>query len=402
VANTLLTISEITQEALRILENALTFTKLVNRSYEDRFGRAGAKIGDTVNVRKPPKYVGRTGANISLEDTTETSVPVQLNKQFGVDISFSSQEMLLSVDDFGKRYLLPAVARIANEIDKDGCALYTDVYSAAGTPATVPNTLMTYLDAGVRLDDEACPRDGQRSVVVGAQMQATIVDALKGLFQASAEIGKQYRGGQMGTTAGFDWYMDQNVRTHTVGPLGGTPLVNGAAQSGASLVTDGWTASAASRLKKGDTFTIANVYGVNPISGDSTGVLRRFVVTADVSSDGSGNATIPISPSITATGAFKTVSAAPADNAAITVLGAANAVSPVGLAFHPDAFTLACADLPVPDGVDMASRKSDKQLGLSIRLIRQYAISTDTWPCRLDVLYGWKTIRPELACRIHS
>ena len=402
MANTLLTISMITREALRVLENNLTFTKTVNRQYDDRFGVEGAKIGTVLNVRKPPRYVGRTGSAISIEDATETQVAVTLDTQFGVDISFTSEDLALKIDDFSKRFISPAVATIANKIDHSGLALYKGIYNSVGTPGTTPNALLTYLQAGVKLDDNAAPMDGDRSVCITPMMQATIVDALKGLFQQSSAIASQYRRGQMGTAIGFDWYMDQNCNTHTVGPLGGTPLVNGASQTGASLITDGWTASAASRLKEGDVFTVAGVYSVNPQSRQSTGSLQQFVCTADKSSDGSGNLTATISPSITVSGAFQTVTGSPADNAAITVIGAASTVSPQGLLHHKDAFTLAMADLPLPQGTDMAARVSDSQLGMSIRMIRDYDITTDKFPCRLDVLFGWATLRPELACRIQS
>tara|TARA_R100000808_G_scaffold24612_1_gene57167 strand:+ start:185 stop:1369 length:1185 start_codon:yes stop_codon:yes gene_type:complete len=392
----------ITREALRVLENNLTFTKTVNRQYDDRFGVEGAKIGTVLNVRKPPRYVGRTGTAISIEDATETQVAVTLDTQFGVDISFTSEDLALKIDDFSKRFISPAVATIANKIDHSGLGLYTSVYNSVGTPGTTPNALLTYLQAGVKLDNNAAPMDGDRAICITPLMQATIVDALKGLFQQSSAIASQYRRGQMGTAIGFDWYMDQNCNTHTVGPLGGTPLVNGGSQTGASLVTDGWTAAAASRLKKGDVFTIAGVNSVNPQSRQSTGELQQFVVTADVSSDGSGNLTAAISPSITTSGAFQTVTGSPADNAAITVVGAASTSTSQGLLHHKDAFTLAMADLPLPQGTDMAARVSDSQLGMSIRMIRDYDITTDKFPCRLDVLFGWAALRPELACRIQG
>jgi hypothetical protein len=403
MANTLLTISMITREALRVLENNLTFTKGVNRKYDDKFGVEGAKIGTVLNVRKPPRYVGRTGTAISIEDATETQVAVTLDTQFGVDITFTSEDLALKIDDFSQRFITPAIATVANKIDNAGLALYTDIYNSVGTPGTTPNALLTYLQAGVKLDNNAAPMDGQRSVVITPLMQATIVDALKGLFQQSSAIANQYRKGTMGTAAGFDWLMDQNINTHTVGPLGGTPLVNGSTTSGAtSLVTDGWTAAAAARLKKGDIFTIAGVNSVNPQSRQSTGTLQQFVVTADVSSDGSGNLTAVVSPAITSSGAFQTVDALPADNAALTVVGAASTQTPQGLAHHRDAFTLAMADLPLPQGTDMAARVSDSQLGMSIRMIRDYDITTDKFPCRLDVLFGWATLRPELACRVQA
>lgn len=403
MANTNLTISMTTREALRILENKLTFAKGVNREYDDQFAISGAKIGDTINIRKPARYVGRSGAALSVEDHTETSVALQLDTQFGVDVNFTSKELTLSIDDFSKRILAPAIATVANKIDRDGLGLYKHVANAVGTPGTTPTTLKTYLQAGAKLDYNSTPRDGNRSLVIEPTAQVEIVDALKGLFQSSDKISDQYESGNMGLAGGFKWSMDQNVVSHTVGPLGGTPLVNGVPTSGATtLVTDGWTAAAASRLKQGDVFTIANVFSVNPQSRQSTGQLQQFVVTADVSSDGSGNLTAAIFPAITSSGAFQTVNALPADNAAITVLGAASTVSPTNLAYHKDAFVMGCADLLLPKGVDMASRVSDKQLGLSIRMIRQYDINNDKFPCRLDVLYGWKAVYPELACRIQG
>ena len=402
MANAFLTISMITREALRVLENNLTFTKGVNRQYDSRFGVEGAKIGTVLNVRKPPRYVGRTGSAISIEDAVETQVAVTLDTQFGVDISFTSEDLALKIDDFSERFITPAVATIANKIDHSGLALYKDIYQSVGAPGTTPNALLTYLSAGVKLDDSAAPMDGQRAVCITPLMQATMVDALKGLFQQSSAIASQYRKGQMGTAAGFDWFMDQNVNSHTVGPLGGTPLVNGGSQTGASLITDGWTASAASRLKQGDVFTVAGVNSVNPQSRQDTGVLQQFVCTADKSSDGSGNLTQTISPSIVVSGYGQTVTGSPADNAALTIVGAASTVTPQGLASHKDAFTLAMADLPLPKGTDMAARVSDDQLGMSIRMIRDYDITTDKFPCRLDVLFGWATLRPELACRVQA
>lgn len=401
MANTNLTSSIITNESLAVLENNLTFAKGVNREYDDKFGVAGAKIGTTLNIRKPARYVGRTGAAIGVEDHTETQVALALDTQFGVDVSFTSQELTLSIDEFSDRIIKPAMAAIANKIDRDGLTMaYQSTYNAVGTPGATPATAAVILAAGAKMDFEAAPRDGQRSLVIDPLANASMVDVLKGLFQSSEKIADQYEQGNMGLAFGYKWSMDQNVVNHTVGPLGGTPLVNGASQTGASLITDGWTAAAASRLKKGDVFTIANVYAVNPQNRQSTGQLRQFVVTADVSSDGSGNATIGISPSIVTSGAFQNVNAGPADNAALTILGAASTITPQNIAFHKDAFVLGSADLLLPKGVDMASRSASKKVGLSVRMVRQYAISTDAFPCRFDVLYGYKALYPELACRV--
>lgn len=402
MANTILTPSMITNAQLEVIENNLTFAKGVNRNYDDQFAIDGAKIGDTLNIRKPARYVGRTGAALSLEDHVEKSTPLVLNTQFGVDVTFTSKDLTLSLGAFKDRVIKPAGATIANYIDRAGLEMaYQNTYNSVGVAGTPPSTLKTYLQAGAKLDYEGCPRDGERSLVIEPTAQVEIVDALKGLFQSGSEIKTQYEQGNMGLAAGFKWSMDQNVVAHTVGPLGGTPLINGATADGAtSVVTDGWTASAAARLKKGDVFTIDGVFAVNPQSRQSTGQLRQFVVTADVSSNGSGQATIPVSPALIATGAFKNVSNVPADNAPLTILGAANAVTQQNIAYHKNAFVLASADLVLPKGVDMAARASDKQVGLSVRMVRQYAIGTDTLPCRFDVLFGWAPLYQEWSCRI--
>lgn len=403
MSNTILTSSMIAKEALMILENKLVFARNVNRQYEKEWNGATRKMGDTVTVRKPAQYTVRSGAAISVQNHVETGVPVQLANQKGVDVQFTSKELTLSIGDFSEQVLQPQIAVLANQVDLDGLLMaYRSTANAVGVPGTVPNALLTYLNAGALMDNEACPSDDKRGIIVNPASQATIVDALKGLFQSSTEIKSQYERGKMGTAGGFDWAMSQNTPTHIVGPLGGTPLVNGAAQVGSSLITNGWTAAAAARLKQGDVFTLAGVYQVNPLSKQSTNVLRQFVVTADVSSDGSGNATIGIYPAIVVSGATQNVTASPASGAALTVLGAAGTVSPVNLASHKDAFTLVTADLALPKGMDMASRASDDQAGLSIRFIRGYDIVNDLFISRLDILYGWAALRPEHACRIQS
>ena len=393
----------ITQEAAVLLENNLTFTLGVNRQYDSSFAVSGAKIGDTLNIRMPPNYKGRVGKDMQVEDVVETSVPLVLNKQFGVDLNFSSKELTLSIDDFSNRILKSAVARVANEIDFDGLAQYKFVSQAVGSPGTIPNLFKTYLQAGQKLDEASTPYDDERSVVVNPGMQVEIVDALKGFNQSSEELKKQYRKGRMAVAAGFDWSMDQNVNVHTVGTYGGVPLTNGLTLSGANtLVTDGWTATTSS-LNVGDVFTVATANSVNRMSGQiNPGTLKQFRVTQTTITDGSGNMTIQFDPPMISSGANRTVSNMPADGQAIVVLGASGVNSAQGIAYHRDAFTVAFADLELPGGTDMAGRVSDKQLGISIRIVRQYTIGTDNWPCRLDVLYGWKTLRPEMACRICS
>lgn len=403
MSNSILTISMITRDAMRVLENNLKFTKGVNRQYDDKFGIEGAKIGSTLNVRLPARYVGRSGPVLSVENQTETYVPLTLGTQFGVDVQFTSADLELSMDDFSERYLAPAMAVVANKVDRDGLAQALNVYQAVGTPGVTPSALSTYLSASAKLKFAAAPEDNLRSIVIDPNAEASIVNALTTLFNPTMEISDQYKDGSMGRAIGFKWNADQNVNSYTTGAQGGSPQVTSIPAQGASvLVTKGWTSAAAPRLAVGDIFTIGAVHAVNPQSRQSTGQLQQFVVTAAFSSDGSGNGSVSVSPSFNSTGQFQNIDSLPQVNDAITVLGAPSTASPMNLAYHRDAFMLGTADLPIPKGVDMASRVSDKKVGVSIRMVRAYDIVNDMFPCRLDVLYGWSTIYPQLACRIQG
>lgn len=418
MANNLLTPLMITRESARILENNLTFSKFVNKEYSDEFAIRGAKIGATMNVRIPPQYIGRTGAALAVEDAIETYRPLTLTTQFGVDISFTSQDLTLSIDDFSERFIKPGMATVANKVDFDGLQMAkNNTWNQVGTPGTVPNSSLTYLQARAKLLDMAAPVDDQMSAVLSPTAEVTIVDALKGLFQQADKIGEQYSTGTMGRALGMKFNMDQNVPVHTVGPLGGTPLTNGA-QSATSpsgvlgaaganlltpftLVTDGWTAAAAARLKAGDVFTLATVFSVNPQNRQSTGQLQQFVVTADFSSDGAGAGSVSILPRPIFTGPFQNVTSATnniPDNTPLSIVGTASTGYRQDFVFHKDAYMLGTADLIMPDGVDWKARVQYK--GISIRAVRQYRIGTDDLPTRLDVLYGWAPLYPQLGCRV--
>ena len=392
-----------TKESLRILENKLGFSKYVTREYDDKFAKKDAKIGNSLDIRLPPRFTGRTGQALSLEDATETFVQLVLDTQFGVDVVFSSQELLLDINEFSQKFLKARVAVIANRLDFDGLGLYRDIYNAIGTPGTVPSTRLAYLQNGQRLNEEAAPDDDDRSMIVSPAMEANIVNTDAALFNPARNLSEQYLTGKKGRALGFRFTMDQNVRTHVSGTFttGSTPLTNGAGQTGASLITDGWAISTLI-FRRGDVFTLAAINAVNPQSRQNTGALRQFVVTEDVTSSGAGAATIPISPAITPTGPFQTVTAAPGDGVALTPLGAELTSSPQGIGFHPEAFALGMVDMPLYRGTHAAARASDRQLGLSIRTIEDYDINLDRAPCRLDILYGWLTLYPQLACRMVS
>jgi len=410
MANNLLTISKITNEALMVLENELTFTSEVDRNYDDQFAVIGGKIGNTVNVRKPGRFVGTTGPALNVEDFNETSVPVTLSTQFHVDTQFTTQDLALSLDMFSDRVLKPAVAAIANKIDRDGlqtAALNT--YNIVGTAGTPPTGLITYLTGAAYLDSEGAPRDGRRSMIVEPFTSATIVDSLKGLFVPQEAIGEQYRKGLMGRdSGGMNWKLDQNVVSQTFGSWSANTIaITLASTSSAGVLTSGWasssnvtlTASSASTLNAGDVFTIPGVYAVNPQNRQSYGKLRNFVVNS-TTTVGTGGTTVNISPAIIVSGQFQNVSVTSYNSPNITAFNNTGVTSPQNIMMHRNAYTLAVADLELPDGVHFAGRASDKEVGLSMRVVRQYTINNDSIPTRLDVLYGWAPLYPELACRV--
>ena len=410
MANNLLTISKITNEALMVLENELTFTSEVDRNYDDQFAVVGAKIGNTVNVRKPGRFIGTTGPALNVEDFNESSVPVTLSTQFHVDTQFTTQDLALSLDMFSSRVLKPAVAAIANKIDRDGMVMANlNTANIVGTAGTPPTGLITYLTAGAYLDSEGAPRDGRRSVIIEPFTSATIVDSLKGLFVPQEAIGEQYRKGLMGRdSAGVNWKLDQNVVSQTFGSWSANTIaINVTTATG--FLTSGWSqfstislaASAASTLNAGDVFTIPGVYAVNPQNRQSYGKLRNFVVMA-TTTVGTGATSVTVSPAIITAGQFQNVSVTSSGSQNITAFNNTGVASPQNIMMHRHAFCLAVADLELPDGVHFAGRASDKEIGLSMRVVRQYTINNDSIPTRLDVLYGWAPLYPELACRITS
>lgn len=394
MANTLLTIDDITNESLAVFENEIVLAKKVSKPVDDMFGKQDHQAGDTVRIRLPDRGTYRSGATFNPDNITEDSVDITLS-QGGADFNFTTKELTLDMARFSERYLKPRLVTIANEIDRQGFALYDDVANQVGTPGTSPNAASFILDAGVKLDNNSAPRDGERFAVWSPGHNASLVGGLSTLFNSQSKVSDQYEKGMMGMgVLGFDHYMSQNTPAHTVGTAGATGAVTGTVSSGATIVTDSWTTGT---IAQGDVITVADVYSVNPITGQSTGQLMQFAVTSTVLTVG-GVATLTVSPTIVTTGKFKNVSAALADAAVVTKIGTANTTYPISMAFHRDAFGFAMGQLYLPDGVDMASRKSYN--GMSIRMVRAFDINNDKLPTRLDVLFGWTTARKEWACRV--
>ena len=392
--NTILTPTAVTREALRVLHQKLNFVGNIVRDYDDSFAQKGAKIGDTIKVRLPNQYVVRDGATLNAQDTTESSVSLQISSQKGVDLNFTSGELTLSLDDFSQRILEPAMSVLAANIEADALNMALDVYQAVnniGSAISLNKVLM----GRKALNDALAPMDNQRTALLNTQDNVDLIDSLKGLFQDSEAIKKQYKEGIMGRTAGMDFYENTLLANQATGTAASatTYTVNGANQVGSGVVV----ATGATTFKKGDIVTFAGCNRVHPETKADTGVLQQFVVTAD---HAGGAGTLQIAPAIVTTGGAKNVAASPTNGGAVVKVGGASAIYKPSLVFHKEAFAFATADLIMPGGVDFAARETID--GLSCRIVRAYDINNDKFPCRLDILYGYKTLRAQLAARILS
>lgn len=393
------------KEFLRHFENSNTFSKYVNKNYAKEYTNNTFRPGTVINIPKPARFAVTSGATASFPDITEESVSLTVS-QYNSSFAPTSVEMTTSVskDQFSERYIKPMAVALSSQVDKDGLALVTTtVANATGTPGTTPSALSTYLTAKAIALEHGMPVDDQISCIVNPAGEASIVDALKGLFHSSSDIEKQYREGKMGMVIGAKWSMDQLVAARTVGAQGGTPLINGASQTGATLAIDGCSNSITGWAKAGDIFTIAGVYAVNPVTKQSTGRLQQFVVTADGASNGSGQiAALAITPSIVTSGTTQNVSAGPADNAAITMLGSGGAAAVSNVLFHKDAFTLAVIPMQTYGGLDKSAVEYDPDTGIAVRFTQGMDVTNDKLLVRADVLYGWAATRPEWASRIEG
>jgi hypothetical protein len=400
MANTLLTRSEVSYEGLRVFKNLLGFTSRVTRTYDNRFAQKGAKIGDTLSVRKPPRYIGRTGDGLQPEATTESSVPVVIDTLFGVDTEFSSTERQLSLDDYSNRILKPKLATIANKVDADGARLTKKIWNAVGTPGTQPTTIETYLNSAARLTDNCAPDDDERYGALTPWAKAKLITGTASYFQPAADIARQYRRGEIGMLGGIDWFETQNVYTHTNGayvPSGSAIEVKGANQSGSTLLTDGYTSAA---FKEGDVFTIEGVYGVNPQTRESTGQLQQFRITADTTYAAT-DLSLPIEPAIVLSGPFQNVTNAPADNADLTFHSSTGRTYKEMLAFHRGFATLVVVDQENVGGFGTeCDMVTDPDSGLALRSTTFYSGEHNKVINRLEILYGWAILYGDWACRV--
>ena len=399
MANSLLTIDMITRKALEILENNLVITRNVNRQYDDSFAVEGAKIGSTLRIRLPDRALVTDGAALQVQSDNEQFTSLTVSSQKHVGVNFTSAELALSLDDFAERVLKPRISQLASSVDADVANAYNGIYQSVGTPGTTPATSLVLLQANQKLNEAAAPMS-PRYLTVNPAANAGLVEGMKGLFNPVSTVSKQFKGGMMGEgILGFDEIgMSQSIKQFVTGSRSGSITVNGtvSAQGASTISFNGTTGHT---LAVGDVFTIANVFAVNPQTRESTGSLQQFVVTAANTAAASKFTDVSISPAIyTASHALATVNSFPQNLAAVTFVGAASTQFPQNLVYHKDAITMATADLIMPQGVDMASRQVHN--GISMRIVRQYDINNDRMPCRIDVLYGYSVIRPQMAVRL--
>ncbi|SAJ96552.1 P22 coat protein-gene protein 5 [Burkholderia multivorans] len=388
MANSLLTINMITNEAVRLFTQTNAFLRTVNRQYDDQFARSGAKIGNTLRIRLPNDYVVNDGPAITPQGTNEQNTTLTVAKQKNVPVSFGTAEKTMSLDDFSERILAPAVNRLAAAVAADlmNVAASSSNIVAKSNASASPDA-STWLLAGAALDQALAPRM-DRKIILDPLTQARTVGTLAGLFNPQRKISDQYETGMITTdTLGFDWMSDQTTKVHTVGTFtAGT--VNGAGQTGNTLVTNAITGT----LNAGDIIMIDGVEAINRLTGETYGQLQQFVVTADVAS---GATSIPLYPAIVpAPAAFNTVTASPANLAAISLVIPAGTKYRQNLAYYPEAFTLATADLEMPTSGVVESARAEFD-GVAMRMITAYDVMSDNLITRLDLLYGYAAIRPE-------
>jgi len=399
MANSLLTIDMITRKALEILENNLVITRTVNRQYDDSFAVEGAKIGSTLRIRLPDRALVTDGAALQVQDDNEQFTTLTVSSQKHIGVNFTSAELTMQLDDFAERVLKPRISQLASSIDADVANAYKSMYQSVGTPGTTPATSLVLLQAQQKLNESAAVMS-PRYATVNPAANAGLVEGMKGLFNPVSTISRQFKNGLMGEgILGLEELnMSQSIKQHTTGSRTGTHTVT-TTVSTQGQATINITGTGTQTIALGDVFTISGVYAVNPQTRESTGSLQQFVVTEAATAVSGAYTAVKISPAIyTSSNALATVDSFPQSAATVTFIGSASTQYPQNLVYHKDAISFATADLLLPQGVDMASRQVHN--GISLRVVRQYDINNDRLPCRIDVLYGFNTIRAPMAVRM--
>lgn len=374
-----------------------TFIKTINTGRSDEFKEAvnGYKKGQSVDIGIPPVPVTFDGATFAggaaAPDVAEDKVRLTLDTQKHVALTFTAKEKLLSITEFKDRFLRPAMQSLLSTVSADLLTrMKNQTASTVGTWGTIPNTRTTYGQARAALQRFLAPTD-MRSVQFSSDANLGLVEANAALFNKASEVSSEFAEGSIGSFAGFEFFENQSMPVHLNG-AGTGYVVNGANQTGNVLAVGTGTGA----LTKGTVFTIAGVNAVHPITGLDIGVLRQFVVTADYAG-GAGN--VSIYPAIVphSSTVVGTVTASPANSAAITVFGTASQGKRQNLAYQKNAFTAAFAPLPV---LASCEGYTATMQGVSIRVMTFGDGKSDTESTRIDVLYGEAATRPDHAVRI--
>ena len=404
MSSSLLTINMVSAQAVMVFKNSNAFMQNIDTQYDASFAVSGAKIGDSLRIRLPTDYVVTDGPGLSAQDTNEQSITLPLATQRHVDLTFSSAEETLSVDDYSERFLMPAMNNLAGNIASTIMAgseggICNIVANVDGSNTILTPTLADVLNAKAVLADNSTP-NLDRKFVLDPHSMGRLTASLTGLLNPSSDISKQYRDGAVYNAVGFTWMEDQTAIKHTAGTFtAGT--VNGANQTGNFLTTNAITGT----LNQGDIITIASVNAVNRVTKQTTGLVRQFVVTANVAS---GATQIPVYPAITPGSAsyqpttglgavqYQTVDYSPANGAAISLFTNASATYRKNIQFAPQAVTMVTADLIKPaGGVEFSRKEYD---GVAMRVARTYVPGTDQNVTRCDCLFGYVYVRPEWGC----
>ena len=389
-------------------KNALGITRFVKQEYNDQFGKSGAKKGDSIELRDPVQLTVGDGDAITPQSIEEKTRFLLLNIHKHIAWEWTAKEETLDVDQWMKRYGTPSVKRLANEVDRLVMQLASrGAGLTKGTVATAVAAFRTFADCKAKIENRAAPGSDDMLMLVDPATQVDAVTLAQALFHSGTQIKEQYEDGNMGRHGGFNWHRTNNVYRHKVGPLGGTPLADGA-QTGASILTKAWTSSASSRLLEGDVITFgsssAGVFAVNPITKETLTDLFEAQISADVSSDGGGALTMSFVTPLIATGPYQNVSRAIADNDTIQIFGHAsthaNKLTAMNIAMHPDAITVAMAPLYVPKGVDFGAMAHDEESGMAISFVRDFEIRTHKLITRIDVLAGAAVTHSDWICNL--
>lgn len=411
MANTINTLKNapgaISKMAAEMLENKVRFSKTIDMEPESTFrSRDGYDTGDTIQISKPARFTVGTDADITsaIQGVIEQKVPLALDIRKVVAIELTSAEIAtdMKLAEWSKRVLDPAVSSIAQHIEKTHLErAYLATYNAVGTPGSTVFDMDTILSAGQKIDENACPDLDNRYVLLNPAAQRSAVNANKGLFQQSTEIGDQYVKGRMGRGMGFDFLSSSLLPTFTMGnDVVFEVRTTVSSQGATSIVVEGLTTTTGT-VTAGTVFTVATVNAVDPITKADLGYLQQFVVQESVTADGSGYATLTVEPAMYTTGSQQNITAFPADGDAITPLGSASGQYVQNLAYQKSAFRMASVPLVLPDGLDMAAQ-STSDGGFTIRVLRDYTVLTDKLVMRLDYLGGFSAVRPEWATRIYA